>query len=126
MKQAYITALTSALLVTKDVEAVLTSTKALLKEKGHERLWPGVLKGVVRALEKYEIDQTPEITLAKEGALSVAELKAALAEINVASETIRTTIDPNIVGGFILQHQDTMLDKSYKRALVDIYQKVTK
>jgi F0F1-type ATP synthase delta subunit len=126
MKQAYITALTSSLLATKDIEGVLKSTEALLKEKGHLRLWPSVLKGVVRALQKYEEDKTPQVTIASESSLDVVALKAALKELSLDTEVTRRTVDPTLIGGFIIQHQDKMLDKSYKRALVEIYHQVTK
>ena len=126
MKQAYITALTSALLSTKDVESVLKSTYALLEEKGHLRLWPSVLKGVVRTLEKQEVGKIPQVTVATEGSLNVSELKKALTELSIEETETTTVVDPSIIGGFIIQHQDKMLDRSYKRALVEIYRKVTK
>jgi len=52
MKQAYITALTDSLLATENVDEVLVRTKELLAQKGHGRLWPAVLRGVVVELEK--------------------------------------------------------------------------
>jgi F0F1-type ATP synthase delta subunit len=126
MKQAYITALTDSLLATENVDEVLVRTEALLAQKGHTRLWPAVLRGVVVELEKRVIDETPEVTVAKEGGLDKAKLAEVLAALKVQTEVVKTVVDPSLIGGFTLQYRDTVVDKSYKRALLDIYRKVTK
>jgi len=126
MKQAYITALTDSLLATENVDEVLVRTEALLTQKGHTRLWPAVLRGVVVELEKRVVDETPEVTVAKEGSVDKAKLAEVLAALKVQTETVKTVVDPSLIGGFTVQYRDTVIDKSYKRALLDIYRKVTK
>jgi F0F1-type ATP synthase delta subunit len=126
MKQAYITALTDSLLATENVDEVLVRTEALLTQKGHTRLWPAVLRGVVVELEKRVVDETPEVTVAKEGGVDKAKLAEVLAALKVQTETVKTVVDPSLIGGFTVQYRDTVIDKSYKRALLDIYRKVTK
>lgn len=126
MKQAYITALTEALLNTKDVDGALESTQALLIKKGHVRLWPAVLKGVVRALEKFEREDTPRIIVAKESAKNSDALQKALATLAVTNKNEKMEVDSSLIGGFVVQYKDKMVDASYKRALIDLYRKVTK
>ena len=126
MKQAYITALTEALLNTKDIDGALSSTHALLIKKGHVRLWPSVLKGVVAALEKKEVDDTPRVIVAKESAKSSEALQKALAALAVTNKPEKMEVDSSLIGGFVVQYKDKMVDGSYKRALIDLYRKVTK
>ena len=126
MKQAYITALTESLLATQNVDEVLVRTNALLAQKGHTRLWPAVLRGVLVELEKRANDATPEVTVAKEGVVDKAKLVEVLAALAVQTEEVKTVVDPSLIGGFTVQYRDTVVDRSYKRALLDIYRKVTK
>ncbi len=126
MKQAYITALTEALLDTKDIDGALESTQALLAKKGHVRLWPSVLKGVIVALEKKETEDTPRIIVAKESAKDSEAIKAALLKLSIQNQPDTVEVDSSLIGGFVVQYKDKMVDASYKRALIDLYRKVTK
>jgi len=67
-----------------------------------------------------------QVTVAKEGGLDKAKLAEVLAVLKVQTETVKTVVDPSLIGGFTVQYRDTVVDKSYKRALLDIYRKVTK
>lgn len=126
MKQAYITALTAALLNTKDIDGALGRAHALLVKKGHIKLWPVVLRGVEKALLKKEIDDTPRLIVAKESAKEGEAIKVALAKLSVVTNTPKVEVDSSLIGGFVVQYKDRMVDHSYKRALIDLYRKVTK
>lgn len=126
MKQAYITAIVDTLLTTKDVETVLKNAMALLSKKGHTRLWPAVLRGVVREFEKRSVEAVPQVTVAKESAEQSEALKLALASLGATAAPPKTVVDSTLIGGFLVQYQDRMIDASYKRALTDLYRKITK
>ena len=125
MKQAYITAIVDTLLTSKDVETVLKNAMALLSKKGHTRLWPAVLRGVVREFEKRSVEAVPQVMMAKESAEQSEALKQALATLG-ATAAPKTVVDSTLIGGFLVQYQDRMIDASYKRALTDLYRKITK
>ncbi len=126
MKQAYITALTDSLLSTQNIDEVLSIFQKLIAGKGHSRLWPSVLRGAVVELEKRALREIPKVTVAKEGGIDSRALADAIAAVAATSEQVHTIVDPAIIGGFTLQYKDKVVDKSYKRALLDIYRKVTK
>jgi F0F1-type ATP synthase delta subunit len=126
MKEAYIIALTDALLSSTDTETVLVNTKAVLEKKGHMRLWPSVLKGTMQALNKRLSDSQPEVLVAKPGTAGDAMLKAALEAVGAESASHKEVVDETIVGGFVLRFKDKLVDASYKRALLDMYRRVTK
>lgn len=125
MKQAYITAIVDSLLTTKDVETVLKNVTALLEKKGHVRLWPAVLRGVLRDLEKRSNEIVPHVVVAKEAGANDETIKQALMTLG-ATSTPNTVVDSTLIGGFLVQYKDRMIDASYKRALIDLYRKVTK
>jgi F-type H+-transporting ATPase subunit delta len=127
MKQAYITALVNSLLEGKEVDSLLLSTKQLLAKKGHERLWPAILRGALRELERSGRANVPQVTLSKDSKETSAKLSEALKALGVEGDaTYETKIDESLIGGFIVRYKDRMIDASYKKALVDLYRKVTK
>jgi len=126
MKKAYVTALVESVLAGKPVEEVLRELKALLVRRGHERLWSQVLKAAQRELEVKERRDTPELTLAKAGVVDESAIAAALKALGAATADYTTTVDETLVGGFTLRVRGLLLDKSYKRALLKLYEQITK
>lgn len=125
MKKAYIKALTDALLASTDVEAVLKSTKELLDKKGHQRLWLAVLQGTVQELEKRQRANLPEVIFANDLKPKTDKLTQVLTSLGAHTEAYKTSVDSSLIGGFIVRYQDRLIDASYKKALIDLYYKVT-
>lgn len=127
MKQAYITALTNSLLSGLVPEVALSNVKALLSRKGHMRLWPQILRATKRVLEARLKSHIPQVRVAKEGDISEAKIKSALALLGVAeSEAYTKVVDATLVGGFTARFKGKLIDQSYKRALVNLYLNITK
>jgi F0F1-type ATP synthase delta subunit len=125
MKQAYIKALIKTILTGTPVETALANTKVVLEKKGHQKLWGVVLKGLVRELEYALALSTPKIFLAKDDAQALEKAKAAAKAISGSDES-EVVIDESLIGGYIARTKDIQVDSSYKRALLDVYRKVTK
>jgi F0F1-type ATP synthase delta subunit len=127
MKQAYVTALTNSILSGLPIEEALTNVKALLVRKGHQRLWPQILRATKRVLEARLKSSVPQVSVAKTGVVSAETIKSALLAIGVAEDEVYViTEDNTLVGGFTARFKGTLLDKSYKRVLVDLYRNITK
>ena len=127
MKQAYVTALTNCILGGLDIDKALANTKAVLVSKGHQRLWPQILRATKRVLEARLKSAVPQVAVAKSGAVPAETIKIALLAIGVAENEAYTLIeDDTLVGGFTARFKGTLLDKSYKRVLVDLYRNITK
>jgi len=125
MKNAYVTALNDCLLAGMPVETALTELRAVLDKRGHARLWPQIMKATYRILSVKLKRREPAVTVAKEGGVDEAAIKAALERLGVAAATpYATTIDPSLVGGFTLRVKDTLLDASYKRSLKNLYERI--
>jgi F0F1-type ATP synthase delta subunit len=126
MKKAYVTALVESILAGESVETALINLRALMEKRGHLRLLSQVLKAAMRELEVKLKRVVPQVTLAKAGGVSEETIKAALIELGAASEAYDTIIDPSLVGGFSARVRGHLLDKSYKRVLLNLYEKITK
>jgi F0F1-type ATP synthase delta subunit len=126
MKKAYVTAFVESILAGTPVETALANLREVLKTRGHERLWSQILKVSARELEAKLARVTPQLSVAKAGSTSEADVKAALVTLGAARETAYdTSVDETLVGGFSLRVGGRLLDKSYKRALITLYEKIT-
>lgn len=127
MKNAYVAALIDSILAGESVETVLTNLRAVLTKRGHERLWSQILKAAERELTVKLARTTPQVTVATEGGINEVAIKAALTTLGAAADAAYdTVVDETLVGGFTARVGGQVLDKSYKRVLLDLYQKITK
>ncbi len=126
MKQAYINALADALLSKTEFESALRNTHDLLVKKGHGRLWPAILRGVIREIEKRNFQNTPQVIVSSEDSKHNEALIKALKEVGATTSDYDTKVDSTIIGGFVVRYRDLMVDASYKRALTDLYRRIIK
>ncbi len=126
MKKAYVTALVERILAGESVESALSNLRALMEKRGHFRLFSQVLKAAVRELEVKLRRVVPQVTLAKAGGVSEVTIAAALTELGAVADAYDVTVDQSLVGGFSVRVRGRLLDKSYKRVLVQLYERITK
>ena len=127
MKKAYVTALVETILAGKSIELVLADLKALLVRRGHERLWSQILKATARELAVKERRIVPQLVVSKADKVSETTIKEALLVLGAAADSVyNETVDDTLVGGFTLRVRGLLLDKSYKRVLLNLYEKITK
>lgn len=127
MKKAYVSALIMSILAGEPVETVLANLRTVLTKRGHERLWSQILRAAERELAVKLARTTPQVTLATVNGADEAAIKAALTTLGVAADAAYdTVVDETLVGGFTARVGGQVLDKSYKRVLLDLYQKITK
>lgn len=110
----------------KRVDEVIAKLKDVLKAHGHERLLPGILRGVIKHLEHAPASEL-RIVLAD---ATQRELQKYEREIEGTSFTTNTAdaqleADPNIIGGFKIRNGERMIDHSYKTQLLNLYRKIS-
>ncbi len=127
MKANYVQAVLAQLEAGQEPGEVVAGLVRTLKARGHSRLLKPVLTGTLAALLEQERTQAPKLTLATAGAAQTQKqaIAAAMSELKATTEPT-VTIDEAIVGGFILEHNHTRLDNSYKTKLVELYRSITK
>ena len=126
MKDRYIRATLALINDRHEVEAVLSGLKDTLSKHGHEALYGGVLRGVLRELKERSVTTT-RVTVAKEGDVNALAhaISTHLATLGAPGEW-ETVIDNTLIGGVVVEHDSRRIDASYKRVLADLYQQITK
>lgn len=112
-------ALHSALQKGEKADTLVSRLTAHLKERGRMKLLPAILRelNVLRAKHK----TTAPVVEAASPAEAEAAKKAAKQEgIDVAE----VTINPHLISGWRAMSGSTLIDRSGKRALSDLYRKI--
>ncbi len=97
------------------------SVRASMEKRGHGKLWRRALLEAERSAGKDNARTEQVITLARRD--DAAKHAENIAKVNAANA--RITLDPSIVGGFILRNGFARTDRSYKTTLINLYRKVT-
>ena len=126
LKQDYATAVLQILDAGNDIGVVLPKLKAQLERKGHKNLYPSILKEVIHGLERKNHARIPEVRVAREGDLKKhkAHIEALLKTITNETE-YTTTIDETLIGGAVVEHNSKIIDASFKKKLMALYQALT-
>lgn len=127
MKNHYIQATIELIQKGTDIQEVLTGLQRTMVDKGHMRLYGAVLRGVFRILETKKESLTATVTVAEEVAIAkyADAIKSAL-KVLEASDDYTVKVDPTIIGGVIVKNNNTIVDRSFKTALTNLYRAATK
>ncbi len=126
MREHYITAVLQLLAEGAAPAKVIDGLKRTLKTHDHLRLLPTILRGVLRHLENGNTKQGARVYVAREDDVEklTATIKKHLATLG-ASESPLTVVSPALIGGVVVEHGNRRVDASYKRALTELYDRVT-
>ncbi len=105
-------------------EEVLSNVKANLVKKGHQKLWPQILRSLTTALAEVERRAGAVVRVAKVSDQENAVVQQLLVELG-APQTVRTEIDESLIGGSVVTYQHRRLDNSFKKRLLDLYHQTT-
>lgn len=128
MKKHYVQAVLQLLAAGKDIDTVLASLHDMLQKKGHIKLHESILSAVLRELVRMEATQGALVTVAKESDAQKyrSAIQQTLSVLHTEADTVRTVVDPTLIGGFTAEYNNTRIDRSYKERLVSLYRSVTK
>ncbi|MBY0538004.1 F0F1 ATP synthase subunit delta [Patescibacteria group bacterium] len=124
MKDTYVHALLELIQSGQPIDTVLMNLTKVLASRGHSKLHGSILNDLMHALELAQENSLPKVTVAKEGSVSEAEIKAALVKLSVPHDEYKVTYNPNIIGGLIATYQSKQLDQSYQTKLRELYQSI--
>lgn len=127
MEKAYAQALVQAIENgTKPHEAV-ASLKRALEAKGRIALLPRIARALARMSEKHRAGSTMTLTVARQKDAKQA-LKAAerlLADLAIGETDLCEEIDESLIGGWRLEGRGVLVDNSWKKSLLSIYNQAT-
>ena len=127
MKNHYIQATLQMIQSGTDSQLVFDGLQKTMRAKGHMRLYGPVLRGALRILETKKDTLGSIIVVANDADIEkyAETIKQILTSIE-ADADFSTVIDPTIVGGVIVKNNNTIVDRSYKTTLLNLYRSATK
>lgn len=125
MKQAYISALLEMLSSSTDSSVVIKQFHSLLQRKGHAQLFGPVLRGVLRIIEARKGTSTT-VAVASVNAFSAQQsaIETALKQLGATGKPT-ISIDSSLIGGYVVTHNNIVIDASYKTKLLTLYRSLT-
>jgi len=126
MKKDYVNAVYELLLEGKDVDTVLANLATVLQEKGHERIHTAILEDVFKKLD-VTVGATTSVTVTKHADTTKysSEITADFVALNTEAVPV-VYEDPTLIGGYIVEHNHTRVDRSHKAQLVTLYRNITR
>jgi F0F1-type ATP synthase delta subunit len=107
-----------------DAQAKLVeSLIALLKRRGHLALLPKIIRSIQELGIRAEKESGLLVTLGDHAHLKrfEAEIEATAKEVFGDASSRSVSVDPTLVGGFVLKRGDVRVDASYKRHLISFF-----
>jgi len=108
-----------------EISVIFLNFISLLKKRGHYSLLPKILKSLENIKQKKDLNAVEFIV---SSAKQEDKFKPKLVEFKKyfsGEEKVKTKIDETIVGGFIIKSKNIIIDGSYKKALMSLYNKFT-
>jgi F-type H+-transporting ATPase subunit delta len=100
---------------------------AKLKSEGRAALMPRIARAFERIALREAARTTIVLTIADSVDAVEAEksARATLSSINLSDVHFETRVDPSLIGGWRLEGHEQLVDASYKKHLLALYQNVT-
>lgn len=124
MKDNYVNAAVELIEAGTPVDVVLGNMKTVMDRKGHDSLYPSVLRSLLQTLEVRQVSKAPTVHISKANCDSLKQVPALLAELGCNEKEYNTVIDPTLVGGLIVSHNHKMIDQCHKTKLINLYQSI--
>lgn len=120
MEKAYAQALAESIGRGTDEDKLVQGLVRHLKEEGRMKLLPSILAELKR-VDARSRALAPSLEVASDAEAAAAKSAAALAGIDASS----VTVNPSLIKGWRARSGSSLVDRSAKQALVDLYQKIT-
>jgi F0F1-type ATP synthase delta subunit len=128
MEHAYAQALQRAVENGMTPHAAVKRIKELLGNEGRLGLLPRVARAFAHLSERERSRNDVVLTVAREkderGAKG--EVRDILGSLKADADSLRTQVDDSLIGGWRLEGRGTLVDRSHKAQLLDIYHRVTR
>lgn len=99
---------------------------AHIEHAGQTKLLPKIIRAIETevSLRKEKNRATIFFARSQDAARYQVALGADIKALGGGTEEMTNVIDPYLVGGYMIKTRDRLLDRSTKRALVDLYQRI--
>lgn len=103
-------------------EALVKFLLQVLSQKGHRSLLPHILHEYLKLQREARGKKSVTLRVAHEKEKARAR-EAAERELGIAAD-MKEIVDENLVGGFVVESGEMLVDRSFRRALHDLYKRL--
>jgi F0F1-type ATP synthase delta subunit len=127
MEQAYAQALWQMVEKGKTPQEAVGALKKLLDVRGRAALLPRIAKAFRRlaAREAGRNNFTLTVAREKDAKSALRAVEKVLTELKIADVDVCEVVDESLIGGWRLEGRGVLIDNSWKKALLSIYNRVT-
>ncbi|OGG80627.1 hypothetical protein A3A39_04010 [Candidatus Kaiserbacteria bacterium RIFCSPLOWO2_01_FULL_54_13] len=127
MQDAYARALWRVIQEGKLPKEAVAKLRATLERHGRARLLPRVARAFARIAARESSKNAVTLTIAqkKDERMAHKEIKEFLRDMDVSPEDVEVKTDVNLVGGWRLEGREHLIDASFKKYLLDLFERVT-
>jgi F0F1-type ATP synthase delta subunit len=104
-----------------DEHTAFEGLKRVLHKRGHERLYPKILRAMKIATVKHEKRNIITVTVARDEDIEIFKVNIDRAVASLEGKDFETHIDTTITGGFIAESSEGRIDASYEKRLLTLY-----
>lgn len=113
----------SKLSTKKQVEACFDAFLEQLKKEGKSKALSSILREYIRICAR-ESAQEPTLMVARKDDVQTAKEEVS-ERLGKKFDSLHTVTDANLIGGWRYVDNDTLIDTSYKAALLALYRRIT-
>ena len=127
MEKAYAQALWQLVSNGMEARAAVHAIHDRLKKEGRAILMPRVAHAFAQIAERESKKTDYTLTVAREKDLAHAkkEILTYTSEMGIEVADLKTQVDDSLIGGWRLEGNERLVDVSYKKRLLDLYNGVT-
>ena len=106
-----------------EYKKAVSRLREILVSHGRESLLPRIGKAFEKIAERESKKTDVQLSIAheKDERSARVAVKDVLAKLKIKTDDLKTRVDPTLVGGWRLEGNGTLVDASYKKALVEMY-----
>lgn len=127
MEQAYAQALWQMVENGTQPQEAVPALKKTLSEKGREQLLPRIARAFERlaARKNAASAMTLSVARAQDAKMALKEAQSVLSEFAGKEFDLYEAIDDSLIGGWRLEGRGVLVDKSWKKSLLSLYNQAT-
>jgi len=127
MPESYARALLKVVADGQTPKKAVAALRDTLVRSGRERLLPKIARALSRIAARHERKDRVVLTVAREkdATRALKDLAETLSRMGVAAKDVEVDEDEHVVGGWRLEGKERLVDASYKKFLLDMYNRTT-
>lgn len=127
MEQAYAQALWKMVEEGVEPKEAVAKLREVLARHGRETLLPRIGRAFARIAARERAKSAVVLSVAREKDARNAKQEAAgvLRELAAGAEDVEIRVDDSLIGGWRLEGRERLVDASYKKSLLSIYNRAT-